>query len=96
MNSTLNLFYKKRILSCFVRFLKFASPFFTVLKNLTVLQEEIFTTSFLAAAYLKSIGFQKKVYLYGSKGIADELSNHEIPFIGLGVSSFYGLTRIEK
>lgn len=46
--------------------------------------EEIFTTSFLAAAYLKDLGFQKKVYLYGSKGIADELENAEIPVIGLG------------
>jgi len=46
--------------------------------------EEIYTTSFLSAAYLKSIGFSKKVYLYGTKGIADELANHGIDSIGLG------------
>jgi len=46
--------------------------------------EEIYTTSFLSAAYLKSIGFSKKVYLYGTKGIADELESHGIDYIGLG------------
>ena len=52
-------------------------------------QEEIYTTSFLTGAYLKSIGFKKKVYLYGTKGIADELANFGIDSIGLGVSIFF-------
>ena len=54
---------------------------------LSLFQEEIYTTSFLSAAYLKSIGFSKKVYLYGTKGIADELENFGIDYIGLGVSN---------
>ena len=50
-------------------------------------QEEIYTTSYLTGAYLKSIGFNKKVYLYGTRGIADELANFGIDSIGLGVST---------
>ena len=40
----------------------------------------------MTGAYLKSIGFNKKVYLYGTRGIADELANFGIDSIGLGVS----------
>ena len=46
--------------------------------------EEFFTTSFLVASYLKSLGFSKKVYLYGSGGIGRELDEHNIQHIGLG------------
>jgi len=46
--------------------------------------EEIFTPSFLVASYLRSINFNKKVYLYGFKGIAQELTDAGIDFIGLG------------
>jgi len=46
--------------------------------------EEFFTTSFLVASYLKSLGFDKKVYLYGSAGIAKELDEHNIKHVGLG------------
>ena len=53
---------------------------------LLLLQEEFYSTSYLVAAYLKGIEFKKKVYLFGGKGIADELDNVGIPHIGLGVS----------
>ena len=46
--------------------------------------EEFFTTSFLVASYLKSLGFSQKVYLYGSGGIGRELDEHNIQHIGLG------------
>lgn len=51
---------------------------------LATFQEEIFTTSYLTASYLHGIGFQKKVYLYGTQGIAKELDNFGIEHIGLG------------
>lgn len=37
------------------------------------LQEEIFSSSFAAASYLKSINFHKKVYIVGESGISEEL-----------------------
>lgn len=46
--------------------------------------EDIFTTSYLVAAYLTDIGFKDKVYLYGSTGIAHELDDAGISHIGLG------------
>jgi phosphoglycolate phosphatase len=48
--------------------------------------EEIYTPSFLVTSYLKGINFddKKKVYLFGSSGIANELSDAGIKFIGLG------------
>jgi len=41
-------------------------------------EREIATSGFLVASYLKSIDFDKKVYLIGSKGLSEELSNHGI------------------
>ena len=61
-------------------------PYFEFSKSLILFQEEIFTPSFLVASYLKGINFNKKVYLYGFKGIAQELTDAGIDFIGLGVS----------
>ena len=61
-------------------------PYFEFSKSLIHFQEEIFTPSFLVASYLKGINFNKKVYLYGFKGIAQELTDAGIDFIGLGVS----------
>lgn len=41
-------------------------------------EKEIATSGFLVASYLQSIKFNKKVYLIGSKGLAEELDIHGI------------------
>ncbi|CAK1586135.1 unnamed protein product [Parnassius mnemosyne] len=47
-------------------------------------EDEILSTSYLVAHYLKSIGFKKKVYIIGSNGIGDELKAVGIRHIGIG------------
>lgn len=47
-------------------------------------QEEILSTSYLAAHYLKGIGFTEKVYIVGSNGVGDELKAVGIRHIGIG------------
>ena len=50
--------------------------------GLNVGAEEIFSSSFAAAAYLESIGFKKKAYVVGETGILEELDNVGVQHIG--------------
>ncbi|KAI8472644.1 MAG: HAD-like domain-containing protein [Monoraphidium minutum] len=50
--------------------------------GLAVAQEEIYSSSYSAAAYLKSVGFTKKAYVLGERGIAEELAAAGIPSLG--------------
>ena len=51
-------------------------------------QLDIFTPSYLSALYLKQQNFDKTVYVFGSKGIVNELDEAGIKHIGYGVSTF--------
>jgi len=48
-----------------------------------LLQDEVITSSYIAPAYLKSIGFKKKTYIIGQSGIGDEFSEAGLPFRGI-------------
>lgn len=48
-------------------------------------QDEILSTAYLVAHYLKGIGFRKKVYLIGTNGIGEELKAVGIRHTGIGV-----------
>jgi len=50
--------------------------------GLNIDAEEIYSSSYAAAAYLQSIKFEKKVYLIGEVGICEELDLVGIPWIG--------------
>ena len=50
--------------------------------GLNITAEEIYSSSYAAAAYLESIGFNKKVYVVGEVGIQEELDLVGIPHIG--------------
>jgi phosphoglycolate phosphatase len=47
-----------------------------------VAEREVVSSSYAAAAYLHSIGFKKKVFLIGNRGVEEELRRHGIPFVG--------------
>ncbi|XP_059486201.1 glycerol-3-phosphate phosphatase [Neocloeon triangulifer] len=47
-------------------------------------KSSIISTSYLAASYLKNLGFDKKVYVVGSEGVTKELEAHGISHTGVG------------
>ncbi|XP_055941536.1 glycerol-3-phosphate phosphatase-like isoform X2 [Argiope bruennichi] len=51
-----------------------------ILKNM----DSIISTSYCAAVYLQSLNFKKKVYIFGSTGIAAELDEANIPHLPIG------------
>eukprot|EP00195_Chlamydomonas_chlamydogama_P010274 CAMPEP_0202891262 /NCGR_PEP_ID=MMETSP1392-20130828/1365_1 /ASSEMBLY_ACC=CAM_ASM_000868 /TAXON_ID=225041 /ORGANISM="Chlamydomonas chlamydogama, Strain SAG 11-48b" /LENGTH=310 /DNA_ID=CAMNT_0049574961 /DNA_START=214 /DNA_END=1146 /DNA_ORIENTATION=+ len=50
--------------------------------GLQVEAQEIVSSSYAAAAYLQSVGFNKKVFLLGNVGVQEELDEAGIPWIG--------------
>jgi len=52
--------------------------------NFEANKDEIYSTSYAAACYLQDINFDKKVYIVGSRGIAEELDNVKIKHSGVG------------
>jgi phosphoglycolate phosphatase len=44
--------------------------------------EDVISSSYAVAAYLRTIGFKKKVFLVGNKGLEDELQKAGISYIG--------------
>lgn len=54
--------------------------------NYNMLANEIVSTAFLAAKYLKSKNFNKKVYVIGTTGITQELDNVGIRHNVVGVN----------
>ena len=53
------------------------------------MQEDVFNPSYLAALYLQNLNFDKKVYVFGSKGISQELDEAGIRHLGVGVSTHF-------
>lgn len=51
-------------------------------------QEDIVSTSYLAAEYLHNLGFNKKVYVIGTEGVCKELDRFGIRHTDIGVSWF--------
>lgn len=49
-------------------------------------EDEILSTAYLTAEYLKGIGFNKTAYVVGSEGLAMELDRVGIKNVGIGVS----------
>ena len=67
----------------------YLNTFYIYLYFIFILQQDIFTTSYLCALYLKQRHFSKTVYVFGSKGITNELDEAEIKHIGFGVSKSF-------
>lgn len=82
MNNDLTIFNFNFISMCSVLFI------ISVIIFPLFFQENIITTSYCAAAYLKSKNFQKKVYVLGSTGITQELDKANIQHLPVGVSIF--------
>lgn len=51
-----------------------------------LLQDEVISTAYLTACYLKDLNFQKKAYIIGAQSISEELKAVGIDSIGFGVS----------
>lgn len=49
-------------------------------------QDDVISTGYLAAEYLKNLGFNKKVYVIGSGGVIQELDRFGLQHTGIGVS----------
>jgi len=52
-------------------------------------KEEIWGSSFMAAKYLQTVHFQKKAYVVGQKGIAEELAEAGIPWRGVEEHAYF-------
>lgn len=83
MNSELTIFHLNKMKYLQSHFYVFCYVIFPL-----YFQENIMTTSYCAAAYLKSKNFQKKVYVLGSTGITQELDKANIQHLPVGVSTF--------
>lgn len=54
--------------------------------NYNIKVDNIISTAYLAAQYLKNLNFDKKVFIIASAGVAKELDAVGIRHTGLGVS----------
>lgn len=73
-----------------VQYLKVLNSF-----GLDATKEEIISSSYAVAKYLKDIGFHKKVYVIGGVGIFNELEEASIPSCPLGEDDVFGISMEE-
>ncbi|KAL3271080.1 hypothetical protein HHI36_021579 [Cryptolaemus montrouzieri] len=62
--------------------------------NYIINKDEVISTSYLTACYLKGINFEGKVYIVGSEGISQELDEINIKHTGVGPDVFTTLPDI--
>ncbi|KAK7028231.1 hypothetical protein SK128_005958 [Halocaridina rubra] len=55
-----------------------------------IAKDHILSAPFILAQYLKEIGFQKKVYILGSPGLAEEIQKVGVQCIGVGPERIQG------